>query len=141
MVGFAVFCAGHPALLHSLFFLMGLGFIKNFEGTFLIPFFILLIPLAWKKPYKVLSFVLCFVFACFYGHSMREIPPSQMITKGICHFIPSEIKEERSHFKKTKLLKGTIKRMGSIQNIPCSIALLSSAKRPFILKTAVKDGF
>ncbi len=128
MISFAVFCKRHPALLYALFFLLGLSFVKSFNGAFLLPFFALLIPSR-----KIFSLVLCFIVACFYGHHNKEIHPSEKITKGRFLFTPTEIKEERSHFKKSKVLKGTLQCMDiSIKNIPCSIALSSSMKRPFI---------
>jgi len=139
MGSFTVFCKRHPALLHSLFFLLGLSFIKSFNGAFLLPFFALLVSLAGKARGKIFSLVLCFIIACFYGHHTKEVYPSEKITKGRFLFIPAEIKEERFHFKKSKLLKGTLKSLDTpLKNIPCSIAL--SSKHPLIHSSYKLDG-
>ncbi len=117
---------------------------KDLRVEFLLPFFAFLTPIIFRAPRKAFFLFICFTLACFYGHVTKESLPSQTITKGVALFIPSEIKAHTSHFKKSEVVKGTLRFMKTeskekIQNIPCSI-LLSSVKHPKMDRAYYLDG-
>ncbi len=123
-MNFHLFFKHHPALLCSLFFLLGLGFVKNYNPSFLIPMLAISLLLSLKSKRLLISCLVFFSLSCLYGHFKKESFISlQAPIEGTALFIPSEIKTHRSHFKKMKLLKGKVLRMdGSqgeiIHNIP-----------------------
>lgn len=135
MKAFLLFCKHHIALLHALFFLLGLGFIKDFNGYFLFLFLVIFLSVGWKTPRKLLPFLAIFILACIYGNLKKEsFPKEKKFVQGQALFIPSEIKSYHSHFKKIELLKGSIHSMKTpsnevIKNIPCTISLSSSVQR------------
>lgn len=97
----------------------------------------LILPILKKTPKKVAPLLSLFIIGGLYGYIMKPSLPSEESTKGRVYFVPIEIKEHRSHFKKTEFLKGTIRSMGTssgedIKNIPCSIPISSAIKRPNI---------
>ncbi len=123
----------NPAFLSAVFFLLGVSFAKEYNPSFLIPLLGLALPFFKKATQRLLPCLALFCLAFGYGHLTRAtFPSSQNIIHGTAVFVPSEIKWHISHFKKTKLVKGTIasflgKESEIAKNIPCSISLSSTA--------------
>lgn len=133
---FFFFCKKHPALVHALFFLLGIAFVQEYCLAFLIPLIALSLPFLKKAPWKMLPFFSLFLIAAFYGHLEKaSFPSSVNLWEGTAYFIPSEVKLHVSHFKTAKIVKGKISEMQSqkgavLKNIPCSIFLAASETSP-----------
>ncbi len=123
----------HPAFLYAVFFLLGLSFALKYNACFLMAGFLISYPYVKKERSRLFPLLAFFLLAFLYGHMKKEtFPPDQSSLRGVAFFVPSEIKWQANHFKKTKLVKGKIVSFfkdGKIkaQNIPCSIALSSSS--------------
>lgn len=134
MISFRSFCKGHPALMHSIFFLLGLASIKDLNPYFLALATLGLLVLKKKASFFLYSCLICFGLSLFYGHIKKEkFPLNQTSIAGTFAFTPDEIKLHKSHFKQMQLVKGKASLIGgdrSVKNIPCSILL--SAKDPKI---------
>ncbi len=118
----------HQALLVALFFLLGLGLAAKPSFTLLLLLVTLSLPYH-KKPLLLCFLLLCSFTAFVYGKfSLPSFPSNQKQFEGTAHFVPKEIKEHRSHFKKKYLVKGIISSMeGTLGEkascIPCTLPL------------------
>ncbi|MBX9922979.1 MAG: ComEC/Rec2 family competence protein [Rhabdochlamydiaceae bacterium] len=122
----------NPAFIYAIFFLLGLSFASGYNPSFLIPLLALSFPFI-KKKQKLLPLTALFVLAFIYGHiTQKSLPSSPNTIRGTALFVPSEVKWQSTHFKKTKLVKGKIvsflgDQKERAKNIPCSIALAHNA--------------
>ncbi len=126
---FFVFFRKCPAFLFSLAFLFGLAIAVRPNLIFGIVFFSLSLPWILFKPKQFAPTCAIFFIAFLYGITTKPFFPNdlQKIT-GVASFTPSEIKEYKTHFKKSYALKGTIEYMEdenatSVARIPCTIPL------------------
>jgi competence protein ComEC len=112
-----------PALTFSLFFLLGLAFSVRPSFSLLVPL-IAITLLHIKKPIKLIPLFTLFALAFSYGKVTE--PTFPLLTEeisGTSLFIVDEIKEKKSHFKTSYLLKGTLHGLDNSYKVPCSISL------------------
>lgn len=132
---FSSFFDEHPALLPSLFFLLGLALAAKLEAALCLPILILSLPKIYQKKHLAILYIIAAIAFLYGKHSFQEFPKNMTQITGTAIFSLAEIKTEQSHFKKTLFVKGSI---SSIQgedekkayNIPCSFSIPSSF-RPF----------
>ncbi|MES2200038.1 MAG: ComEC/Rec2 family competence protein [Chlamydiota bacterium] len=127
----SLFFKRHPALLPSLFFLLGLALAASPSFALCLPVFSLFL-LRVRRPSHLMILCTIGVLAFFYGkHTKAHFPENISSFKGSALFSLSEIKMQHSHFKKALFIQGSISSMqGKLgekaHNIPCSFSIPSS---------------
>ena len=130
---FSSFFDHHPALLPSLFFLLGLALAAKPSLALCLPLLVLSLPRIYQ-PKQLITLCTIGLVAFFYGnYTKADFPENTSQIKGSALFSLSEIKEKHFHFKKTLLAQGTISSMqGDLgekaYNIPCSFSIPSSIR-------------
>lgn len=129
----SLFFDRHPALLPSLFFLLGLALAVKPTLALTIPLIALSLPCIYRPIQLALLCTVGFLAFLYGNHTAQQFPEKVSLIKGSALFSPSDIKIQHFHSKKKTLVKGFISFMEgenskSAANIPCSFTIPSSLR-------------
>lgn len=120
----------HPALIPSLFFLLGMSLALNPDISLCIPLAALICCRIGSK--RLITGLIFFSIAFFHGKvSQEKFPEETSSIEGLALFLPNAIQEQQIHNKKIYKVKGTIRSMRENQieiasNITCSVTIPKS---------------